>query len=164
MRGASLPALPLARGHFAQGRNGGRTSDEFLAFYIDSFWLSLPEVSSLDSFTLSNHDFFIANRAFNPNLNRRAPHALHYARTRQAENEWFIAGHSGAGYLNPGSLFAGNRPPGRPDGWKEWIAYCRDYDDRYDLTLTGFIIDGASPACTTTRRKTRTRQPKKGSN
>jgi hypothetical protein len=85
------------------------------------------------------------NWAFNPNLDRRAPHALHYARMRQGENEWFIAGDSGAGYLNPGMLFAENRVPGASDGWDAWEAYCRRYYEKFDLSVTGFIIDGASP-------------------
>lgn len=85
------------------------------------------------------------NWPFNPNLDRRAPHAIHYARTRQTADEWFIAGDSGAGYLNPGNLFADNRPDGRTDGWNAWVEYCSYYYHKYDLTITGFIIDGASP-------------------
>lgn len=83
--------------------------------------------------------------AFNPNLDRRAPHAIHYVRTHPADNEWFIAGDSGAGYLNPGMLFARNRGAGFGDGWKAWTSYCRNYYEKYDLSITGFVIDGASP-------------------
>lgn len=85
------------------------------------------------------------NWAFNPNLDRRAPHAMHFARTRQVANEWFIAGDSGAGYLNPGMLAAEHRGPGFSDGWEAWVAYCESYYEKYDLTITGFVIDGASP-------------------
>lgn len=85
------------------------------------------------------------NWAFNPNLDRRAPHALDFARRNQAKNEWFIAGDSGAGYLNPGMLSAENRGPGHGDGWAIWVDYCRAYFEKYDLTITGFVIDGASP-------------------
>lgn len=85
------------------------------------------------------------NWAFNPNLDRRAPHALDYARRRQTAHEWFIAGDSGAGYLNPGMLFEENRPPGLGDGWKAWVDYCQRYFRKYDLSITGFVIDGASP-------------------
>lgn len=85
------------------------------------------------------------NWAFNPNLDRRAPHAMHYARTRQADDEWFIAGDSGAGYLNPGMLFAENRGPGYSDGWEAWADYCQRYFEKYGLSITGFVIDGASP-------------------
>jgi len=85
------------------------------------------------------------NWAFNPNLDRRAPHALDYARRRQTDLEWFIAGDSGAGYLNPGMLSAEQRGPGHPDGWEEWVKYCERYYEKFDLSLTGFVIDGASP-------------------
>ena len=36
--------------------------------------------------------------AFNPNLDRRAPHALHFARKYQTAKDWFMFGDSGAGY------------------------------------------------------------------
>src|SRR5690606_22767754 len=44
--------------------DAGRTSDEFLAYYIDAWWLQHPRRASLENFTQSNHDFFIAERAF----------------------------------------------------------------------------------------------------
>jgi len=84
--------------------------------------------------------------AFNPNLDRRAPHAMHFARTMQGNQDWFMSGNSGAGYLNPGMLTAPRPDPEVPDGWDSWIAYCRRYYRRYDLSITGFIIDGHSPA------------------
>ena len=83
--------------------------------------------------------------AFNPNLDRRAPQALHYARTRATEHDWFIAGDCGAGYLNPGMLAAPRLDPEVPDGWDAWIAHNREYFRRYDLSITGFIIDGHAP-------------------
>ncbi len=83
--------------------------------------------------------------AFNPNLDRRAPHALHYVRTNQGPNDWFVAGDSGAGYLNPGMLTAENRGEGHPDGWDCWVEYCKRNYEKFDLTITGFVIDGFSP-------------------
>ena len=83
--------------------------------------------------------------AFNPNLDRRAPHALHYVRTNQGPNDWFISGDSGAGYVNPGMLWAENRGPGHPDGWDCWVEYCSNYFEKFDLSITGFVIDGFSP-------------------
>ncbi len=83
--------------------------------------------------------------AFNPNLDRRAPHAMHFARSGQTDSDWFMAGDSGAGYLNPGMLSAPRLDPELPDGWQRWIAHNRAYFRRYDLSITGFIIDGHSP-------------------
>ena len=83
--------------------------------------------------------------AFNPNLDERAPHVFDYVRTHQSPNDWFMFGDSGAGYLNPGMLLAENRDSGVPDGLEAWVKHCSRYAERYDLSITGFIIDGHSP-------------------
>jgi hypothetical protein len=85
------------------------------------------------------------NWAFNPNLDRRAPHVLDYVRTHQAPTDWFIAGDCGAGYLNPGMLTAPRLDPDIPDGWDAWIRHNRRYFKQYDLSINGFVIDGHSP-------------------
>lgn len=83
--------------------------------------------------------------AFNPNLDRRAPHAMDFVRRNQSPNDWFIAGDSGAGYLNPGMLLKENRAADLPEGLEAWVEHNRAYYRRYDLSITGFIIDGHSP-------------------
>jgi len=83
--------------------------------------------------------------AFNPNLDRRAPHAIHYARTHASEQDWFIAGDCGAGYLNPGMLAAPRGDANLPAGWAAWVEHNVPYFRRYDLSITGFIIDGHAP-------------------
>lgn len=83
--------------------------------------------------------------AFNPNLDRRAPHAMHYARTRATANDRFIAGDCGAGYLNPGMLAAPRLDSTLPAGWRAWVDHNLPYFRRYDLGITGFIIDGHAP-------------------
>lgn len=82
---------------------------------------------------------------FNPNLDRRAPHVLDYVRTHQSRNDWFTAGDSGAGYLNPGMLTSPRPISGLPDGWDAWLEHCLPYFRRYDLSITQFVIDGHSP-------------------
>jgi len=93
------------------------------------------------------HGETLCTWAFNPNLDRRAPHAMDYVRTHPSANDWFMFGDSGAGYLNPGMLLAENRAEDSalPDGLDAWVAHNRPYADRYDLSITGFIIDGHSP-------------------
>ena len=91
------------------------------------------------------HGEVICSWAFNPNLDRRAPHAMHFVRTQAAPNDWFMFGDSGAGYLNPGMLMAPHRDSGLPDGLEAWVKHNLAYADRYDLSITGFIIDGHSP-------------------
>lgn len=83
--------------------------------------------------------------AFNPNLDRRAPHVMDYVRTHQSPTDWFISGDNGAGYLNPSMLTAPRPDPEVPDGWERWVNHCQTYYDRYDLTITGFLIEGHSP-------------------
>jgi len=84
--------------------------------------------------------------AFNPNLDRRVPHVLDYVRTHQSTNDWFISGDSGAGYLNPGMLTAPRLDPAVRDGWAAWTRQNQNYFRRYDLSITGFIIDGFAPS------------------
>jgi len=90
------------------------------------------------------HGNTLCTWAFNPNLDRRAPHAMDYVRTRQSANDWFMFGDSGAGYLNPGMLVA-PRESGLPDGLDAWVDHNLPYAERYDLSITGFIIDGHAP-------------------
>jgi GxGYxYP putative glycoside hydrolase C-terminal domain/GxGYxY sequence motif in domain of unknown function N-terminal len=81
--------------------------------------------------------------AFDPNLADRAPQALAYAYRHATANDYFIAGDSGAGYLNPRGLV--ERPDsGLPDGLKTWQEYCQPYFENWGMTITGFILEGAS--------------------
>jgi hypothetical protein len=88
------------------------------------------------------HDKIPCNWAFNPNLDRRVPQVLDYVRTHQLASDWFISGDCGAGYLNPGALAAPRLDPAVPDGWQLWTQYNHEYFRRYDLSITGFIIEG----------------------
>lgn len=85
------------------------------------------------------------NWAFNPNLARRVPQAMHYARTKATARDWFFAGDNGAGYLNPGMLAKPRLDPELPDGWEAWITHNKVWFGRFGLSMTGFIIDGSSP-------------------
>jgi hypothetical protein len=85
--------------------------------------------------------------AFDPNLADRAPQALAYAYRHATTNDFFIAGDSGAGYLNPRSLTV--RPDsGLPSGLRAWTAHCRQYYAQWGMTITGFILDGAGGSST----------------
>ncbi|MBK9138452.1 MAG: hypothetical protein IPM17_06765 [Verrucomicrobia bacterium] len=87
--------------------------------------------------------------AFNPNLADRAPQALVYASRHATTNDFFIAGNSGAGYLNSRALTV--RPDSRlPSGLAAWTEYCRRHFARWDLTITGFMLDGSAGAATET--------------
>jgi hypothetical protein len=85
--------------------------------------------------------------AFDPNLADRAPQALAYAYRHATTNDFFIAGDSGAGYLNPRALTV--RPDsGLPSGLEAWTQHCRKYYDRWDMSITGFMLDGSGGSST----------------
>ena len=91
------------------------------------------------------HGKVTCNWAFNPILDRRAPHAVDYVRTHAAATDWFICGDSGMGYLNPGMLTAPRLDPSIGDGWEAWIKLNEAYFRRYDLSIAGFVIEGFGP-------------------
>ncbi|MCS6949508.1 MAG: GxGYxYP family putative glycoside hydrolase [Armatimonadota bacterium] len=80
--------------------------------------------------------------AFNPNLSHRFPVGMDYVRRNASPQDYFIAGNSGAGYLNPGYLSRPRPHSGLPDGWEAWEKHCQREYRRWDLRVTGFIIDG----------------------
>lgn len=85
--------------------------------------------------------------AFDPNLADRAPQVLAYAYRHATTNDFFIAGDSGAGYLNPLGLTV--RPDSKlPSGLKAWTKHCVQHFERWDMTITGFVLDGSSGAST----------------
>jgi hypothetical protein len=83
--------------------------------------------------------------AFNPNLCERFPLGMAWARERRTTNDWFVAGDSGAGYLNPGDLTPPRRFSGLPSGLAAWEKHCAPLYRQWDLSLSGFIIDGYAP-------------------
>jgi hypothetical protein len=85
--------------------------------------------------------------AFDPNLADRAPQALVYAYRHATTNDFFIAGDSGAGYLNARALTV--RPESRlPSGLEAWTRYCEAMMGRWDMTITGFVLDGSAGGST----------------
>jgi len=83
--------------------------------------------------------------AFNPNLCERFPLGMAWAREHRTTNDWFVAGDSGAGYLNPGYLTPPRRFSGLPSGLAVWEKHCDQLYKQWDISLTGFIIDGYAP-------------------
>ncbi len=83
--------------------------------------------------------------AFDPNLADRAPQAMAYAYAHATPHDFFIAGDSGAGYLNPRALTV--RPDsGLPPALSAWVEYCRPRYERWGMTITGFLLDGSAGA------------------
>jgi GxGYxYP putative glycoside hydrolase C-terminal domain/GxGYxYP_N 1st domain len=83
--------------------------------------------------------------AFNPNLAERFPLGMAWTRATRTPNDFFIAGDSGAGYLNPGLLSEPRWHSKLPSGMAAWERHCRKYFEQWDLSVTGFVIDGNGP-------------------
>jgi hypothetical protein len=80
--------------------------------------------------------------AFNPNLAARAPYVFDYIYETKTPNDWFIAGDSGAGYLNPNLLIGDRLGSGVPDALDLWVNHNRAWYSRFDYAITGFVING----------------------
>lgn len=83
--------------------------------------------------------------AFNPNLAQRFAAGMDYVRKTATPNDYFVAGDSGAGYINPGNLAEPRKWSGLPSGVKTWTEHCLKWYKQFDLSLTGFVIDGYAP-------------------
>lgn len=88
------------------------------------------------------------NWAFNPNLSERFPLGMLWTRTTRTDQDFFIAGDSGAGYLNPGYLSEPRAHSGLPSGVAAWEKHNQAFFDRWDISLVGFVIDGFAPGLT----------------
>jgi len=80
--------------------------------------------------------------AFNPNLIERLPIAFDWCYETKSPNDYFLAGDSGAGYVNPTQLLPPREPSGLPSGEQSWIEHNIYYYRRLNYSLTGFIING----------------------
>lgn len=80
--------------------------------------------------------------AFNPNLCQRFPLGMDWARRNATASDFFIAGDSGAGYLNPGFLSEPRPFSGLPSGVAAWERHCAKLYAQWDIPVTGFVIDG----------------------
>ncbi len=83
--------------------------------------------------------------SISPVLDRRAGMALDYMRRTASEKDYFAAADNGAGYLNPGMLQEPRPVSGLPSGLDAWARHCKEYYRRWDITITGFVIDGYAP-------------------
>lgn len=80
--------------------------------------------------------------SISPVLCERAPMVMHHLWTTATPNDYFAAADNGAGYLNPGMLEEPRPLSGLPSGLDAWAAHSKPYYERWDMSVTGFIIDG----------------------
>lgn len=83
--------------------------------------------------------------SISPVLAERVPMALDYRRETATKNDYFAAADNGAGYLMPGMLQSPRAISGLPDGLDAWVNHNLPYYKQWELTITGFIIDGQAP-------------------
>jgi hypothetical protein len=69
--------------------------------------------------------------AFNPNLSDRVPMIFDYVYENKTDNDFFVTGDSGAGYVFPSRL----------KDLDMWIDYNEPYLEKFDMDIVGFIID-----------------------
>jgi hypothetical protein len=86
--------------------------------------------------------------AFNPNLCQRFSIGMEWTRRTRTDNDFFVAGDSGAGYANARN-FSEPRPySALPGAMDQWERHCRHYMQQWDLTVVGFVLDGHAPNMT----------------
>lgn len=80
-----------------------------------------------------------------PLAERRIPVILDRLRRTASANDYFAVADNGAGYLNPGMLQEPREFSNLPSGLDAWARHCEPMYRRWDLSITGFVIDGYAP-------------------
>lgn len=80
---------------------------------------------------------------FNPNLMERIPHVFAHFIETATDRDVFVAGDSGAGYINANLLREGKRKHSElPEGLTAWAEWCRRWYAPLDITVSPFLLDG----------------------
>jgi len=82
--------------------------------------------------------------AINPNHKERFPVVFDMIYNSLSKNDRIITGDSGAGYINPTQLFFPRWFSGLPPADQLWIDYSTPYYKQFDISFTGFVINGAA--------------------
>ncbi len=82
--------------------------------------------------------------AINPNLSDRFPVIFPYLYETLSKQDFIITGDSGAGYVNPTQLLEPRQYSGLPSAVEVWQQHNIPYYRQFDLTITGFLINGLS--------------------
>ena len=100
----------------------------YIGDYDSSAWLKLMVPSCFES---NQRGKMPMMWAFNPNLSDRVPMIFDYVYENKTENDYFVTGDSGAGYVFPSRLA----------DLDKWIDYNEPYLEKFDMDIVGFIID-----------------------
>ena len=134
------------RGYLAADGKVNFKDRKFFVFYVGDYdassWVSQTTPTLWDN---PDRGKVPMMWSISPVLEERVPMALAYRRETATENDFFAAADNGAGYLMPGMLQEPRPISGLPDGLKAWAAHNKPYYNRWDLSITGFVIDGDAP-------------------
>ena len=139
------PDLAALQARGLVGADGSVVPGRYFAFYVGDFdspaWLyqNIPGL-----WQNPDRGEVPLSWAFDPNLCLRAGPAMAWTRATASASDTFVAGDSGAGYLNPSGLET-PRLSGLPSGMAVWAAHCARFYTQWDLQVTGFIIEGNMP-------------------
>ena len=100
----------------------------YIGDYDSSAWLKLMVP---DCFQSDKRGQLPMMWAFNPNLSDRVPMIFDYVYENKTENDYFVTGDSGAGYVFPSRL----------QDLDKWVDYNEPYLSKFDMDIVGFIID-----------------------
>lgn len=112
----------------------------YIGDYDSAMWLSNVACNYWDD---SNRGTVPMSWAFNPNLIERAAAQYEYYNRTRTDNDSFIAGDSGAGYVNPSRLLT-DRAPGLPPIGDTWIRHNLTYFRRTNTKMSGFLLNGTA--------------------
>ena len=100
----------------------------YIGDYDSSAWLKLMAPDCFESDLRGQMPMMWA---FNPNLSDRVPMIFDYVYENKTDNDFFVTGDSGAGYVFPSRLA----------DLDMWIDYNEPYLEKFDMDIVGFIID-----------------------
>ena len=117
--------------------------------YDGSAWLYNQIRKNFDDGTRANDRSGVPiGWAVDGELSMRFPVAFRWMYDRRTPSDFFISGDSGAGYLNPTLLFPDPTTGRRGDsnvtasGAPAWTAWNARWYDKFDVSFTGFLING----------------------
>lgn len=120
----------------------------FLAFYAGDYdsaaWLARI---GPNAWAEARRGSIPVSWAFNPNLVERAAAVYEYFNRTRTDADSFVAGDSGAGYVNP-TLLLGERESGLPSAHDLWIQHNLNYYRLTNIKITGFILNGPAGVIT----------------